>query len=150
MARGSSQRANARVANQGVQGGPTRPNKTDVASLGIGQDQPGSQDRSADAAWSSPQSAGMFESNFIDPPSPDQDLAWLLDLEPLPVDFSPSGSHTGAGFDAGSSPAISTPHQPGSVQSNGSNAIVYPSPVATHDSNSALAAFDALMRWGTH
>ena len=108
-------------------------------------------DCSAAAAWAMPQALG---GGFVEPPSPDHDLAWLLGLEPLPVDFSPNCSHTGAGFEGASPPAISTPYglQPGSVHSHdssaGERANLQFAPADDECSNSgALAAFDALMRW---
>ena len=148
-AQGSSERAGVRIADEGLVELHTKKVSMPEVKM-IGKLSP-TADRSAAASWALPQALG---GGFVEPPSPDHDLAWLLGLEPLPVDFSPKCSHTGAGFKGTSPPAISTPNglQPGSVDSQnssaGKRADLQFAPADENCSNSgALAAFDALMRW---
>lgn len=118
--------------------------------------QPHSQPSTDVPAWAVP-----VTPDFLEPASPDADLSWLADLQPLPFEFSPEWSHNGP------TPNTSSPADVISQQYQSPPSAVSADSFFLHDlqtdadkqrsgiesdssSNAALAAFDALMRCAHH
>lgn len=150
-ARGKSQSADQHVASEGGSGYSNTVIHQHTSSAQGRHLRSGRPEQRA-AANQSPQQIGIGQATVGE--SADEDISWLalVDLDPLISDFSPASSRTGAVFGAVSPPANSNPvgqrpsPAPASCNTAGHNAQQQRTSSESLCSNSAFAAFDALMR----